>query len=142
LRQETVAADVALARQRLIAANNLRLGGIALDQGFSAERFEGWIALIDALHLTKLSCENVGPPPTLQQLRVFSVIAIKCLLQNVPLIAREFESVPPASRTTFAKISSGWADAATRSAKQYLESVGAAIEVESADAAPVLEPAE
>jgi hypothetical protein len=128
LRQEAVAADVALARQRLIAADNLRLGGIALDEGFSAERFEGWCTLIDALSATRLSCETSAPPPNRQQLRVFSTLAIRTMLQGVPIVAREFESVAPSQRTSFGKISADWATSAERSARAFLEGAGVALE--------------
>jgi hypothetical protein len=58
----------------------------------------------------------------------------------VPLIAREFESVAPGSRTSFGKISSDWALASERTAKQYLQSVGQAVEeVESVEVEPAFE---
>jgi hypothetical protein len=99
---ELVAADVELAKKRLELADLLRRGGAALTEAFSPERFENWCALIQALGATRLSQESAGPPPTLQQLRVFSVLAVKSMLQTVPLVAREFEAVAPGHRTSFA----------------------------------------
>jgi hypothetical protein len=128
---ELVAADVELAKRRLELADLLRRGGAALTEAFSPGRFENWCALIEALRATRLSQESAPPPPTLQQLRVFSVLAIKTMLQGVPTVAREFESVAPSSRTTFAKISDGWATSAERSARAYLE--GAGIKLEAAE---------
>jgi hypothetical protein len=130
-RQEAIAADVELARWRLKAAENVRRGGAALDSGFSAERFANWIMLIEAMTATRLSVDASAPPPTGAQLRVFAVLAIKTMLQGVPLIAREFEAVAPSSRTTFAKISDGWATSAERSARAYLE--GAGVNLEAAE---------
>jgi hypothetical protein len=127
-RQEVIAADVALAHRRLELADLLRQGGEALDSGFSAERFEGWVALMEALGATKLSCEASAPPPTGQQLRVFAVLAIKTMLQGVPLIAREFEAVAPKDRYTFAKLSNGWADASERTVRAFLEGAGVTLE--------------
>lgn len=124
LRAEAVAGDVDLARQRLLAAHNLREGGAELDRGLSAERLSNWLELADFLHSTRLSVEANGPAPSGQQLRVWTVIVIKTMLQGCPLIAREFESVPPSQRTSFAQLSDGWATAAERSAREFLRSVG------------------
>jgi hypothetical protein len=123
-RAEVTAGDIALARKRLELADLLRRGGAALTEAFSPERFENWCALIQALGATRMSHENAAPPPTLQQLRVFSVLAIKTMLQGVPLIAREFESVQPSHRTSFGKISSDWALSSERSARAFLEGAG------------------
>jgi hypothetical protein len=131
IKAEEIAGDVELAKRRLELADLLRRGGVALDQGFSAERFEGWNGLLDELIATKLSCESAAPAPNGQQRRVFATIAIKTMLQGVPLIAREFESVAPSSRTTFAKISADWATSSERSARAYLE--GAGIKLEAAE---------
>jgi hypothetical protein len=128
---ELVAADVELARRRLQAAENVRRGGEALDQDFSAERFENWCALIEAMGATRMSHESAAPPPNGQQLRAFATLALKTMLQTVPLIAREFEAIAPSSRTTFAKISDGWATSAERSARAFLE--GAGVKLEAAE---------
>jgi hypothetical protein len=128
---ELVSADVELARHRLKAAENVRRGGEALDQGFSAARFENWVSLIEAMGATRMSHESAAPPPTGAQLRVFATLALKTMLQGVPLIAREFEAVPPSQRTTFAKISDGWATSAERTAREFL--AGAGVELEAAE---------
>jgi hypothetical protein len=123
-RQEAIAADVILARRRLEVAELVRRGGAALDSGFSAERFEGWNQLLDELVATRLSCESAPPAPNGQQRRVFVVLAVKTMLQGVPLIAREFESVAPSQRTSFGKISADWATAAERTARAFLDGAG------------------
>jgi hypothetical protein len=130
-RAELIAADVELAKQRLLAARHLRAGGKALDEGLSAERLRDWVELADFVHSTRLSHEANGPAPNGQQLRVFAAIAVRTMLMSCPLIAREFESVAPGQRMTFAKISNDWSLAAERSAKEFLERVG----VEFVDAA-------
>jgi hypothetical protein len=124
-RAEVTAGDVDLAKQRLLAAHNLREGGKALDEGLSARRLCDWLELADFVHRTRLSVEANGPAPNGQQLRVFTVTAIKTMLAGCPLIAREFEAVAPGQRTTFAKISDDWAAAAERSAREFLDRVGA-----------------
>jgi hypothetical protein len=53
------------------------------------------------------------------------------MLQGVPLIAREFESVAPKDRHTFAQLSDGWARASERSARAFLE--GAGVKLEAAE---------
>jgi hypothetical protein len=62
---------------------------------------------------------------------VFVVLAVKSMLQTVGLIAREFESLPPSQRTSFAKISADWATASERSARVFLE--GAGVKLEAAE---------
>jgi hypothetical protein len=124
---ELVAADVERARQRLDIADDLRRGGVALDQGVSAARLAAWCKLIEDLGATRLSCESAPPPPTAQQLRVFTVLALKTLLQDT-IFRREFEAVAPKDRYTFAQLSNGWADASTRSARAFLEGAGVALE--------------
>jgi hypothetical protein len=123
-RAEAIEADVELAKQRLLAARHFRAGGVELDRGLSAERLKDWIELAEFVRSTKLSCEASAPAPSGQQLRVFTTIAIRTMLMSCPLIAREFESVAPGQRMTFAKISNDWATAAERSGRAFLEQAG------------------
>jgi hypothetical protein len=129
---ELVAADVELARRRLRAAENVRRGGAALDQGFSAERFEGWNQLLDTLIATRLSCESAPPAPNGQQRRVFAVLALRSMIANVSLVAREFETVSPSQKTSFAKISADWATSSERSAREFLTRAGVELEAPQA----------
>jgi len=80
-----------------------------------------------------MSHEAGAPPPSLVQLRVFSVLALKTLLQNTPF-SREFEAIAPKDRYTFAQLSDGWATTAERSAREFLTKAGVALEpVEAAE---------
>jgi hypothetical protein len=103
---EAQQADRANAEQLRIKASRLsELASIADDC------FQDLIGATNEMHSLLNEIHALGcPAPSHEQLRVFSVVAVKTHIMNIPGCAREFDHLAPNQRKTFENIVTGWRD--------------------------------
>jgi hypothetical protein len=112
-RAEEQAGEVERAKQRLNLASELRALGRKLDTNFS-----GGLAH-RLFELGSLLNQAGSVAPSHQQVQVFGLIALQSMLSGTPW-SREFSPVPPNQRTTFAKLTDGWARTVENAARAVL----------------------
>jgi DNA repair exonuclease SbcCD ATPase subunit len=119
-REAAIVDDRAKAEQLKILIDELGELGTEIDAAFgdAIAHLASLKSVLDKIHALGV------PNPSHDQLRVFSTLAMRTVLMQMPY-PREFEIVPPSQRRTFQQMVSGWQ-------VMLLQNIAARLETEAA----------